>query len=101
MVKYFWKDSNKEVKFGDYIDEVWKHEDKDNTSYIHVKGEFNRRCAELLLCKGIIYAKDIPNETKNTKAHSDVETRLKVLEDRIIELEGVVADLLDFMEEDE
>lgn len=85
MKKYFMCETGNEVKFGDRI-ELDLTEDLENGNMVHrhLDCKFHPMLVELLEEEGIIEEEEDDTED---------ETTLEELERRVIELEGIVAEL--------
>lgn len=87
MKKYFIQGTTNEVKFGDKIElDFTKDTGDGHTKYYHIDCTFIPDLLPLLLENEVIEEKDCSEEQPSTVTNSS-------LEDRIIELEGRVADL--------
>lgn len=93
MKKYLLKESGEELKFGDLIQlDLCKDTDRGTTLHQHLECKFSLELLPWLLESGIVEeAKD--NIKKETKESCEGD-----LENRVIDLEGVVADLINTVE---
>ena len=96
MDKYYLKETGEEIQFGDIL-ELDLTETKGNKEiHKHVECKFHPILVDALLEQDIIEAGDDEEETEEEVC---LEEKVEELEDRIIELEGVIAELRDKLDE--
>ena len=118
MKKYFMKGTEDELQFGDVIELDFVGEEDGVTKHTHLECKFLPELVDELLKEDIVevretkdkkekagvwtFKKDCKKEDLiNFDEENALEKKVTELEDRVIELEGIIADLMDELEEDE
>ena len=100
MKKYFLKESGEELKFGDML--VLDFYNCDGAVCDHMEVKFTPDRVKILTVGNVIEEKNVPDfkginfgELKKHTGKSKIEAKFEELENRITELEGLVAELRD------
>ena len=97
MKKFFMKGTDEEVQFGDRIDLNLVKETEDGIEHKSMSIKFNPLLVNMLKEEGVIEERevkeglDFKSLVQNNKEQALLE-KISELEDRIIELEGIVAE---------
>lgn len=95
--KYFMKGTDDEIEFGDMIELDFTKEKKGKTVFHHLECKFIPELVDILLENDVIEVKeDKPLKfTDKDDIIEEMQKAIECLENRIIDLEGTVAELLE------
>ena len=95
--KYFIKGTDEELKFGDIIEADFTKESKGKTIEHHLECKFIPELIDILLENDIIEMRESKplHFTSKDDIIEELQKAVECLENRIIDLEGTVADLLE------